>query len=1086
MQATVAIATKVLIPRRRSPTLRRPHLFDALYRAFDHRVATIVAPAGYGKTTLLAGFAQEAEMPVCWYALDPSDAEPRTFLTYLINAIRRRFPSWGARTEAVLRESDSSPTALGHVIGALVNEIIEDIPDRFVLILDDVHVLDGSPAVLGVLNQLLQYLPENCHLGLAGRALPELPGLPRLRASRELARVQASALALTDDEVRSLLTEVYGLQVSDKQITAIVQQCEGWAAGVALAATALEESGTATGPGLAAPGPELFSYLAEEVLARQPEHLQRFLVSSSVLADDLRPEVCAAVLEQPDAAAYLRELDERGLFITALEGGRAYRFHGLFGEFLQSELRRQPEAWSGLHQRAGQYFAGQRDWHAAVSHYRDAGDNEGLAATLADAAPELYDRGDWRTLAGWMDALPRNVLGLSRSLALWQARVALRLGQIDQAIRIADGLETSPHPAGGRLDAARVEWAEAQSVRAEGLRAKDQLDDAAALSNEIVQALEGAADRRAVLAQAEAYHRLGTIAIQQSRYQHALEMLKEAAARYEAHGDRYRLARISSHLGAACRNLGRFPEALAYFERGREHGRALDNPGVQAAILNNLGNLYLSMHDYAAAREVLEQALEMAETAGASAITAWIAETLGELARAQGQWETALSAFQRAADAAKSASQHGLHARIVAAQGMIYVHLNELGKADQLIAAACELAGARPSAQNQGMLDLAVGILRTREGRHRDALPHLTRAAAVWETAQNAENLARARFHGAAAHYGLGDRENMESQLVEAAELAAGLKHDLLLLPEAHLAAGMVEFAAGRNIAGGLYARLWRELASFGRSLESDSAGECADAAAGGTRTRVRAFALGRSEVYLGDAAVDDTRWATQKTRELFYYLLSHPAWVHRDEIIAALWPDYSEARGTSVLRTTTYRLRKAMYEECILRDHSYFRLDPGGEFWLDAAEFERLVQEVQSAELNEHERQERLEQAVKLYRGEFLKGHDGEWLDNTRRKLESYYLTAVMSLAEEHYARGRAAEAARSAQLALEADPYHEDALALLMEALVAAGERMAALEQYRRYADRLRGDMDEEPSPRLQRLAKRIRSLLAAAPTA
>lgn len=180
------------------------------------------------------------------------------------------------------------------------------------------------------------------------------------------------------------------------------------------------------------------------------------------------------------------------------------------------------------------------------------------------------------------------------------------------------------------------------------------------------------------------------------------------------------------------------------------------------------------------------------------------------------------------------------------------------------------------------------------------------------------------------------------------------------------------------------------------------------------------------------------------------------------------------------MLRTTTYRLRKALYEECILRDHSYYRLDPGGEFWLDASEFERLVQHVQSGEPSDGERQVRLEEAVKLYRGPFLTGHEGEWLENTRRKLESYYLTAVMSLAEELHARGQYAEVARTAQLALEADPYHEDALAFQMERWYSQANAWRHWSRTAVSLTVMRGEMGEDPSPRLQRLAKRTRSLL------
>ncbi|MCX6021724.1 MAG: tetratricopeptide repeat protein, partial [Chloroflexi bacterium] len=759
MAASLAFATKVVAPRRRSDALSRPRLLEALYRALDRRALTIAAPAGFGKTSLLADFAQQADMPVCWYALDPSDRDPRMLLTYLLTAIRRRFPEWGRRTEEALREADSSAEALTRVTASLVNDVLEDIPDRFMLILDDCHALEGGAAALHALNTFLQHLPENCHVILSGRTIPEMPALRRMLANRDLARLRAAELAFTDDEVRTLLLDHYCLSLTPEQTATIVAECEGWAGGLALAALALEEGRFPVGPGAAASDPEVFRYLAEEVLERQPERLQRFLLSSSVLAD-LRPEVCAAALGFPDAAACLHQAEERGLFISALEDGRAYRYHGMFVEFLRQQLRDRPDEWTALQTQAGRYFAAHGNWATAITHFMEGGDQAALADMLEQAAPELYDRGEWHTLMEWLGLTTETVRRERQGLTLWSGKTALRIGKVDEALQLANQLlEASAAELGAQNDSQVVHYAEALSLRAEALRAKGQTEDALTLSRDAIRLLERRTGRTAKLALAEAHHRIGSItAIYQARPREGLESLREALRWYEDIGSPYHRALVHNHLGVAFRNLGQFPQALVHYEDARGLSDQVQNLGLQASILNNIGNLYLSQRRYADAHDVLQQALERAHTAGVPRITAYAAATLGDLARTAGQWDAALQAYEQGASAATLASERSLFTYITAAQGLIYLHLDQTPRAGQLMEAAQELAVGNQGGGNRNFLDLTLGILYTRQGRLMEAQNHLLAAAHNWRRSEQREDWARASFHCAAAHYAAGER----------------------------------------------------------------------------------------------------------------------------------------------------------------------------------------------------------------------------------------------------------------------------------------------------------------------------------------
>ena len=185
MNSPLAV-TKIILPSRRGTLLSRPRLVDFLHQNIERKLILVSASAGYGKSSLLIDFAHDTSLPVCWYSLDANDNDPKVFLEYLIASLRRQFPEFGSRTSRLLGESGLARDS-DMIIGSLVTEIYESIPDYFVLVLDDYQLVEESTGVNRILDSLLRLLPENAHIILSGRVLPKHLTLTRLAARQEIA-----------------------------------------------------------------------------------------------------------------------------------------------------------------------------------------------------------------------------------------------------------------------------------------------------------------------------------------------------------------------------------------------------------------------------------------------------------------------------------------------------------------------------------------------------------------------------------------------------------------------------------------------------------------------------------------------------------------------------------------------------------------------------------------------------------------------------------------------------------------------------------------------------------------------------------
>jgi LuxR family maltose regulon positive regulatory protein len=442
--STSLLKTKLYVPPIRSELVSRTRLVERLTEGVRRgcRLTLISAPAGYGKTTLLAEWVTRPELRprVAWVSLDTGDNDPARFWTYVIVALQTVQSDIGDIAQAALQSVQPPP--MESVLTGLLNQIAQA-PEPIVLVLDDYHVISAL-AIHNALAFLVENMPLQMHLVLATRADPLLP-IPRLRGRGQLVELYQSDLRFTSEEAAEFLNRAMGLDLLVEDVAALERRTEGWIAGLQMAAVSMRGRDDVAGFVHAFTGSHryILDYLGEEVLRQQPENVRRFLLHTAIL-DRLCGELCDDVIgavgpaesrSRADSQAMLEHLERNNLFVVPLDDERRwYRYHHLFADLLRQRMQRErrdlvPE----LHHRAAEWYQA-RGWISeAIDHALASGDCEWAADLIEQVAQPTLVRDELTTLLGWLDALPdkwvrsRPQLGISRAWALAFA------GRVDDA-----------------------------------------------------------------------------------------------------------------------------------------------------------------------------------------------------------------------------------------------------------------------------------------------------------------------------------------------------------------------------------------------------------------------------------------------------------------------------------------------------------------------------------------------------------------------------------------------------------------------------------------------------------------------------
>ena len=465
--STAILATKLYIPSPRPKIVLRPRLIERLNEGLRHKLTLISAPAGFGKTSLLSDWIdQKAEgrgmkdesvetihpssfalhpSKVAWLSLDEEDKDPARFLIYLVAALQTVSPNVGEGALAALQSPQQPPTE--SILTALLNEIAT-LPDDFILIFDDYYVIDAKP-IDSILGFLLEHLPSNMHLVIATRADPALP-LARLRARGQLTELRVADLRFTPSEAADFLNQTMGLSLSADDIAALESRTEGWIVGLQLAALSMQGLQDTAGFIQSFTGSHRFvlDYLLEEVLQKQPEHIQAFLLQTSIL-ERICGQLCDAVLIGSSASGHetagqetLEYLERANLFVVPLDNERRwYRYHQLFAELLRMRLdRTYPDQIAELHRRASDWYVKNDLPYEAITHALTVQDWSRAAEAIERFSDQLPMHGESNTRLDWLESFPAQVLLDRPGLGLVYAWALFMSNQLDRAEQQLDQL----------------------------------------------------------------------------------------------------------------------------------------------------------------------------------------------------------------------------------------------------------------------------------------------------------------------------------------------------------------------------------------------------------------------------------------------------------------------------------------------------------------------------------------------------------------------------------------------------------------------------------------------------------------------
>ena len=410
------LATKLHVPRLPLQLVRRPRLVERLQLAVERQFTLIAAPAGFGKTTLLVSWLQDAPVSAVWVSLDSGDDDPTRFWAYTFAALDAVHAGLGIIGFPLLQAPEPPPLEI--ILTAVINHLAA-FPGKLVLIFDDYHVITAQ-SIHTSMAFLLDHLPAHLHLMIATRADPPLP-LARLRSKGQLVEIRSTDLRFTREEAASFLTQTIGVELSTENITTLETRTEGWIAGLQLAALSLQGRQDVASFMQAFAGTHRFvvDYLTQEVLARQPADVQSFLLQTAIL-ERLCGPLCEAVTGDPEGQAMLERLEEANLFLLPLDDERRwYRYHQLFAEMLRQRLQHmQPDRVAQLHQKASAWYAQHELMSEAVHHALAATDFAQAARLIEQAFNALVRRGEIATLQRWAAALPDELVRTNIELSV--------------------------------------------------------------------------------------------------------------------------------------------------------------------------------------------------------------------------------------------------------------------------------------------------------------------------------------------------------------------------------------------------------------------------------------------------------------------------------------------------------------------------------------------------------------------------------------------------------------------------------------------------------------------------------------------
>ncbi len=1059
--------TKVVLPRRRDELLSRPRLLSLLNKSLDKKLILVSAPAGYGKTSLLIDLAHNCELPVSWLALDELDRDPQRFAAYFIAALAERFPAFGGQSMAALNSLVSLEKDLEALTVTLTNELYDKIREHFILVLDDYHLVENVALIHDFLGRFLKLTDENCHLVVSSRRLTHLPDLPRMVAREQVEGLDFAELAFRPEEIQALFAQNHHVVLSEESARGLADQSEGWITGLQLADLS---GGDPDRVRVArASGVDLKDYFDQQVFTPQPPVIRNVLLYTSLFEEfdkDLCKSTLANLFPEPlDWAGAMTAILANNLFVLPVgSDSRWLRYHHLFRDFLQERLEAEhPEHISFIRKRLVEAYAERGEWERAYHACAQINDPELLAELVERAGPSMVRRAVV-TLGEWLNALPAEFLNTHPGLLSLRGGLGYMRGNYQEALPLLNKAESIYRANGDIAGLALVLVRRATAHR--------NLSDYAASLQDSEEALQLTKHTPEVdLIHAEALRAKGLALLQLGRTLQAVEFFERSLALYEHLHAAENIPILLMNCGNAYRNIGRYEEA------GRAYLKALDLWGKEgdltwrSVLLNNLGILYHILGEYEKANLHFQEGLACANRSRYSQFVITISACMGELFAELEEYDGSRQSYLQAEALAQETNDRYMLTYLALAKTALALSLGETDQAERFLMGVLPAVNASGSDSELGLWSLLRGRLALTKGDAHVSIEFLTKAEQNFVNAERDLETMWSRVWLTAALSSAGEA-GVAEKLKPLTNIRGPASHALVAaFRQARPWLGRLKSdpELGRLVgpllqrAGQLDARLPDLRRALRRHPQTVPL----------TAPRLTIQSLGWTKVIVNGKTAE---WPTQSVRELFFYFLTSPKPMNKEQVADALWNDTEDPeRLKQRFKNELYRLRRAVGHETIVHDGELYRFNRALDYDYDADDLETYLARARSAETDE-ERIGNYEKAIGLIKGPYLADIGATWAVFERERVQLMIVDAAVSLADLYGKRGDMGKMLDACQRALEVDQASEPAHQMAMRAHAARGDRAAVARQYQACREALEHLYDLPPSEETEKLYRQL----------
>jgi LuxR family maltose regulon positive regulatory protein len=1102
------LRTKLLPPRPTPALLQRPRLMERLSSNLAHPVTLVAANAGSGKTTLVADFVRTHARPFVWYQLDRTDADPFVFLGYLAHGIKQVIPEFGEATLSYLQQSAAELAEQPErAVDVFLNEVLDLVDRQLIFVLDDYHHLGTDTAVHRVVDRLLAYLPDVLHVIIISRDVPPL-ALARLRAHNELTIIDRSELLFTDEETQELFRKVFDLELTPEQLAEYRERTHGWITALQLirqvaqrhALTRGAREGEAARPDLSEilrqSELDIFDYFAEEVFADEAADAQNLLLRISLL-ERVEADICSRLFPDGSSAQLLPALVRRNVFMTVAGSdgrGEEYRLHPLFKDFLRRRLRAEigQTGVAREHARYAEFFVERKQWEQAIRHLLAAEDFVRAAIIIANKGQEWIATGAFTSLIAFVDAIPEAAIEAHPRALFHRAEVARLRGEYETAQTLFRRASTLLHARGDAEG-------EAESLHSLATIARRRGDCAGAFTY-LDRALELVGEQSRVRIKCGntrglCFFALTEWAAAEGEFRAALQLAEEQ-------NDTHYMLLITHNLGTPAMIRGDFSEAMRWLRRMLGENR--DAPPVprEASGYLNLARCHLYRGDLALCEEHLDHALERCQLFNMLAHRAEAYETYGNLYRERGDAARAAEFYVHAARDYEAAGVDPARSELWEEQAILKLQTGDAASARSLLE---RLIAARAATKDEMALQtatLAHARVLIALGLHPQARTELEPALLYFHTHGLHYYEAQASLALAACALAEAKDNELVERLRRALDLAARYDYDYWLRRE--VAHNPQLFAApdARTL---LPPDIREELQLAQQTVAEPQQQQQQSANVVGVTEMTQAAAvvqlvppkpaadlsinmLGPVEIFRDPArplAAD--AWTTKRARDILCFIASRR---HRraskDTIIDTFWGEADFDAVEKNFHPTVSHIRKALNSNqpvkqnfLLYRDSDYL-LNQEFSYRIDTEEFDRLVAEAEAAKrAGEQARYiSCYENALAIYRGDFMQGSYDDWVEEQRSYYREQHLRMLEVLTVTAQKNEEWPRSLQLAQQILGNDQFREDVHCMIMRAHAALGNRAAVKEQYEHLRRVLRKELGVEPAAETQKIFKELMS--------